>query len=57
VAGKKRFAGATTHRVDAGTTTVSIRLRGRVLRSAKKLILRVSATGAKPVGVTIRPRT
>jgi hypothetical protein len=58
VAGKKTFAaGATTRKLlDAGTTTVAIRLRRRVLRSAKTLILRVSAAGAKPVEATIRPR-
>ena len=57
VAGKKRFAGVATRRVDAGSTTVAIRLRARVLRAAKKLTLRVSAAGAKPVETTIRPRT
>ena len=58
VAGKKTFAAASTRkRLDAGTTTVALRLRGRVLKSAKRLTLRVAAAGAKPVEVTIRPRT
>jgi hypothetical protein len=58
VAGKKTFAAAATRkRLDAGTTTVSIRLRGRVLKSAKRLTLHVAAAGAKPVVVTIRPRS
>jgi hypothetical protein len=58
VAGKKIFAAAATRKpVDAGTTTMSIRLRARVLKSAKRLTLHVAAAGAKPVEVTIRPRT
>ncbi|MDA0159695.1 hypothetical protein OM076_05435 [Solirubrobacter ginsenosidimutans] len=57
VAGKKRFAGVTTARLGAGTTTVSIRLRARVLRSAKHLTVRASTPGAKPAEATLRPRT
>jgi hypothetical protein len=58
VAGKKTFAAASTRkRLDAGTTTVALRLRSRVLKSAKRLTLHVAAAGAKPVEATIRPRT
>jgi hypothetical protein len=57
VAGKKRFAGVTTVHVGAGTTTVSIRLRNRVLRTAKQLIVRASTPGAKPAEANLRPRT
>jgi hypothetical protein len=56
MAGRKRFAGVTTRRVSAGTTTVSLRLRSKVLRSARRLVVRVSAAGAKPVETSIRPR-
>jgi WD40-like Beta Propeller Repeat len=58
VAGTKRFAGTATRKLtNAGTTTVHLRLRGRTLKNAKRLILRVSAPGATPVAATIRPRT
>jgi hypothetical protein len=58
VAGKKRFAGTVTRRLDnAGTTTVRVRLRAGVVKSAKRLVLRASAAGADPVEVTLRPRT
>jgi hypothetical protein len=54
---KKRVAGAVTRRlVNAGTTTVRVRLRGAVLRDAKRLVLRASAPGAPAVEKTIRPR-
>jgi hypothetical protein len=58
VAGKKkRFAGTVTRALaNAGTTTVRVRLRSAVLRSAKRLVLRASAPGATPVEVVLRPR-
>jgi hypothetical protein len=58
VAGTKRFAGSATRKLtNAGTTTVHLRLRGWAVKSAKRLVLRVSAPGATPVETTIRPRT
>jgi WD40 repeat protein len=56
VAGKKRYAGHATARIEAGTTTVTVRLRSRVLRSAKRLIVRVSAPGAKPAEANVKPK-
>jgi hypothetical protein len=56
VAGTKRFAAVTTRRLtDAGTTTITVRLRARALRSAKRLILHVSAPGATPIDKGVRP--
>ncbi len=58
VAGSKLFAASATRKLgNAGSTRVHLRLRGRVLNRAKRLILRVSAPGATPVELTIRPRT
>jgi hypothetical protein len=58
VAGTKRFAGSATRKLtNAGTTTVHLQLRGWAVKSAKRLVLRVSAPGATPVETTIRPRT
>jgi hypothetical protein len=58
VAGKKkRYAGVLTRKLgNAGTTTVRVRLRARAVKRAKKLVLRASAPGAKPVEVSLRPR-
>ena len=46
VAGTKRFAAVTARRIgNAGTTTITLRLRPRVLARAKRLILHVAAAG------------
>jgi hypothetical protein len=56
VAGTKKFAAVATRRVgSAGTTTITLRLRPRVLKSAKRLILHVAAPGAKPLDKRVRP--
>jgi hypothetical protein len=47
--GTRRFA-------DAGTRRVRLRLRSAVARRAGRIVLRVSAAGAAPVVVAIRPR-
>ena len=57
VGGTKKFAAVATRKLnDAGTAPLSLRLRPRVLAAARRLILHVSAPGAKPIDVTIRPR-
>jgi hypothetical protein len=57
VAGTKRCAAVTTRRLaNAGTTTIALRLKPRVLKSAKRLTLHVAAPGAKPVERRVRPR-
>lgn len=54
---KKRVAGAVTRKlVNAGTTTVRVRLRGAAVRDAKRLVLRASAPDAPVAVTTIRPR-
>jgi hypothetical protein len=54
VAGKKLYAATATRRLDAGTTTVALRLRPRVLRSARRLIVHVAVPGAR-VDKGVRP--
>ncbi|WP_028066468.1 PD40 domain-containing protein [Solirubrobacter soli] len=56
VAGTKRFAAVTTRKLDnAGTTTITVRLRSGALRAATRLVLHVSAPGATPVDKGVRP--
>jgi hypothetical protein len=42
---------------NAGTTTIRLRLPKKIARSARRLVLAVSAPGAARVTATIRPRT
>ena len=53
-AGVKRVA--TRKLANAGTTTVRLRVPAAVARTAKRIVLRATATGAKPTRLTIRPR-
>jgi hypothetical protein len=54
VAGKKTFAAVTTRKLANGTTTIAVRLRPRVLRTAKRLVLHVAAQGVR-VDKGVRP--
>ncbi len=56
VAGTKRFAAVATRRLrNAGTTTVTLRLRPSIVKAAKRLTLHVSAAGAPPIDKGVRP--
>ena len=58
VAGTKRFAAVATRRLgNAGTTTIALRLKRRVLESARRLTLHVAAPGADPADVKITLRS
>jgi hypothetical protein len=54
VAGTKRLLAVTTRRLaNAGTTTITLRLRR--LKTAKRLVLHVAAPGAPPIDKRVRP--
>jgi WD40 repeat protein len=57
VTGTKKFAAVATRRLGAGTTALTLRLRPRVLKSARRLILHVATPGAKAVDARITLRS